>query len=252
VQPCRERRVALADSRTQISIDQVIRLPVTFVGEEGVGYTATVTFFVFDTNGSNDMIIGLPAIITSFSVLFKQMIDEAVATNAATTHHSIQAIAEEQLHVYPWSVPLDTNAPEDIDTDLPCSFPDALAFMEQGPDAALTEYKSLIDKHVSPEFLAATPIRALLETKGALVFVPQNWHGINGIPPLRLSWKKTLPESIKPRARHVNPKLFINAEIEFERLLNYFYRPSTSPIASCLVIAPKAAFAVTTWRSIAT
>jgi hypothetical protein len=72
------------------------------------------------------------------------------------------------------------------------------------------------------------------------VFVPQNWQGINGIPPLELDWKENLPVSMKPRARPVNPKLFDNAKKEFERLSKYFYTPSNSDIASCLVIAPKA------------
>ena len=45
---------------------------------------------------------------------------------------------------------------------------------------------------------------------------------------------------MKPRARPVNPKLYQHAKLEFERLCKYFYVPSSSPIASCLVIAPKA------------
>ena len=79
-----------------------------------------------------------------------------------------------------------------------------------------------------------------MRVKGAKVFVPQNWEGINGIEPLELNWREDLPKSMKPPARPVNPRLFHHAKIEYDRLCKYIYVPSTSPIASCLVIAPKA------------
>ena len=107
-------------------------------------------------------------------------------------------------------------------------------------DQALEEFRALFEAHVAPEFASDTPIISLLQTKGVKVFVPSNWDGINGVDPLHLDWKPGLPESMKPRARPVNPKLFAAAKMEFHRLLGYFYRPSTSSIASCLVIAPKA------------
>ena len=45
---------------------------------------------------------------------------------------------------------------------------------------------------------------------------------------------------MKVRARPINPRLFEHAKIEYERLTKYMYIPSTSPIASPLVIASKA------------
>jgi hypothetical protein len=45
---------------------------------------------------------------------------------------------------------------------------------------------------------------------------------------------------MKPPARPVNPRLFAHSEKEYHRLYQYMYRDSTSPIASPLVIAPKA------------
>jgi hypothetical protein len=42
-------------------------------------------------------------------------------------------------------------------------------------------------------------------------------------------------EHVKPAAR-----LFEHAEKEFDRMSTCFYLPSDSPVASCLVIAPKA------------
>ena len=49
-----------------------------------------------------------------------------------------------------------------------------------------------------------------------------------------------MPERMKPPARPVNPRLFAHAEKEHARLRGYMYRDSNSPIASPLVIAPKA------------
>ena len=131
-------------------------------------------------------------------------------------------------------------APEDLETLLPCSFPYALHYMEMSTDQAMEEYLALLSSHVAPDFAASTDIINLLKTKGSMVFVQNNWKGINGIPPLELNFKEGMPDSMKPRARPVNPKLYEHALKEYQRLKKYFYRDSTSPIASCLVIAPNA------------
>jgi hypothetical protein len=91
--------------------------------------------------------------------------------------------------------------------------------------------------HVAKVFIETTDIIKLLRTTGRRVFVPSNWEGIKGVPPLKLKWKPTLPSSMKPRARPINPKLYQRAKKEFDRSSKYFYE---SPIASCLIIAPKA------------
>ncbi len=237
--------VTLADNKTKLLIDTVAFLPVTFFGDDFVKHTAVVAFCVLNTC-ANDMIIGLPAIVKSFSKLLKQMIDQAVADAA-----SMSEIVPDQLSavsvstdippvIYPWTQAKDLEAPEDLETDLPSSFPDALHYMEMSHEDAVKEFHDLIQSHVDPQFREATNIVHLLKTKGVKVFVPSNWDGINGVPDFDLQWKSNMPESMKPRARPINPKLYEHAKKEFDRLMNYFYKPSSSPIASCLVIAPKA------------
>ena len=49
-----------------------------------------------------------------------------------------------------------------------------------------------------------------------------------------------LPSLLCPAARPVRPALYAAAKQEYERLRQYFYTDSRSPIASPLVIAPKA------------
>ena len=71
-------------------------------------------------------------------------------------------------------------------------------------------------------------------------FVPKEWVGIKGFPPLDLVVREDFPASHKMRARPINPRLFGHTEKEFKRLLTYLYRLSVSPWASGLVVAAKA------------
>lgn len=232
LQPC-NGVVTLADNRTKASIDHVLTIPIVFVDGSGQSHRAVIDFCVFDMN-TNDAIIGLPSILMHFHVLFKDMIDSAVID---LDHQTSLSHVD---GVYPWTKPVDLEAPEDIDTELPSSFPEPLHYMEMSTEDAVKEYLSLIPTHVDPKFSSATPVIKLLETKGVKVFVPQNWNGVNGVAPLKLNFREGMPQSMKPRARPINPKLYEHAHKEFNRLLKYFYVPCNSPIASCLVIAPKA------------
>jgi len=86
-----------------------------------------------------------------------------------------------------------------------------------------------------------TDVLHLLKTKGKLVFVPVKWDGIKKIPLLELKWKEdTLPARMKPAARPINKALWGPAEKEVKRFQTYLWTPSRSPIASPIVIAPKA------------
>ena len=71
------------------------------------------------------------------------------------------------------------------------------------------------------------------------VFVPTTWTGIN-MPPYHLELKPGLPDHMKAHTRPVREALYQDAKKEFERTRTYFYVPSNSPIASPLVVAPKA------------
>jgi hypothetical protein len=143
--------------------------------------------------------------------------------------------------IKPWSSDNKIeNAPEDDDTPVPSSFPEYLHYMELTVEEAKAEFVALLDTHVCKDFAVKTDIIKFLSETGYKAFVPQNWEGINGIEPLELEFNKDMPVNMKPKARPVNPRLFQHAKIEFERLLQYLYEYSTSNIASCLVIAPKA------------
>ena len=73
--------------------------------------------------------------------------------------------------------------------------------MELSPEDALKEFYDQFDKHIDPRFADAFPV------------------------------VDTLP---------INKTLWKNAKLKFDLLSTYFYRPSYSPVASCLVVAAKA------------
>jgi hypothetical protein len=255
IRPC-NIRVTLADDETVHRIQEIVRLVVQFEDSTGKTHKGSVDFCVFDMKG-NDVIIGLPDIAASFPDFFKSLVDNAVSMvmqrlntiGSSLQHiegHNPQPVEKQALEQtddlrIPWSATPEVEAPEDLATELPCSFTAVLKFMEVPYEQALQEYLDMIPTHVSKEFLDATHVEQLLINKGKLVFVPDSWGGIKGVAPLELDWKEeALPKRLKPRARPINPKLYEHALKEFNRLKGYIYEDSTSEIASCLVIAPKA------------
>ena len=139
-------------------------------------------------------------------------------------------------------------APEERDLPTPVQFEAEQAYMAGTREEAIEKYFDALEKHVSLTMREKTDITKLMKTKGVDVFVPNGeWKGLTGLEGLypdgylELNWKEDEIRDlrIKVRARAVNPKLFDNVEREFERMRGYFYVPSSSPIASPLVIAPK-------------
>ena len=118
---------------------------------------------------------------------------------------------------------------------------DILHFMEMSVEDSQREYLDSMDEHISDGMKKACPkIRTLLEKPTSIeTFAPSAWNGLN-IPPVKLETFGALPSRLSPKARAVRESLYANAKKEFERLYKYFYVDSESPIASPLVIAPKA------------
>jgi hypothetical protein len=138
------------------------------------------------------------------------------------------------------------SCPEEDDT------PDALAFgedilhyLEMGVSEARKEYLDLLPTRVTEDFVKAVPavMDLLRSEKAQEVFVPSDWYGLK-ISPIDFVIKEGLPDRMNTRARPIRPALYEPAKREFDRLATYFYETDpkvcTSPIASPLVIAPKA------------
>lgn len=243
----KQMHIKLADGVTKAILTHSLPAVISIQDNSGKIYEAEITLLV--TELGTDIIIGLPDIIQHFAPLLQSLLGDHMVLAASNqtalvdSHFPSAKNSDEYKNsstIPPWANSLDVPAPEDVDTPLPCSFPTALHFLSTPRAELLKEFEELIPTHVNQEFLNQTNIRNLLLTKGTQVFIPQSWEGVKLVPPLELNWREDIPSSMKPRTRPVNPKLFENACTEFQRLREYFYVPSSSPIASPLVIAPKA------------
>ncbi len=238
--------VKLADNKTVVQIQHVVSLTIDFTDSSGNLHTLADHFSVIQT--TTNMIIGLPAIIFHLGSYFQDNIEQALRNYSSQfcanlpVQSNVELQLEDTVTLQPWSTvsPLD-EAPEDTDTPLPCAFTEALNFMEVGYEQAKQDFIDLIPSHVCKEFIEHTKIIDLLMSKGLDVFIPRNWKGVQGVPPLKLEWRPDVPKFMKPKPWPVNPRLYKTAELECKRLISkYFYRKSNSPVASNLVIAPKA------------
>jgi hypothetical protein len=223
-------RTKLADATTTQVISEQCVLQVEFSLQQRC-YSASVNFLIMPTL-TTSVIIGLPHILGSFLDFFVESLSQPAALNASTSGDFSSEF------INPWSH-TDGFADAEEEPDLPVIFGDALHYLEVSPSEALEEFFKLFDSHVSVEMAANTDVLRLLRDKGTKVFVPQNWEGINGITPIEFNWSTSMPDRLLPRIRPVNPKIFLNAKEEFARLKQYLFSPSSSPIASNLVIAPK-------------
>lgn len=144
--------------------------------------------------------------------------------------------------LYPWSLPIDSLAPEETNTPDPTHFPDdILTYLTTSVEVAREVYRNDLNTHVSEAFRKACPhvIDLLTSDIAYDVFVPRSWNGIK-MPPYHIHTNPDLPDSLRAKARPIRPTLYENALKEFGRMRTYFYAPSTSSYASPLVCAPKA------------
>lgn len=229
--------VRLAAKKVVVPINEVLCITVVFRDAQGRDHSGMVRFYVLPES-NNTLVVGLPAIIAHFGVLFMEMLQTAMDEYSGEPSHELSSMMDELQ--YPWSKPVDQDAPEDADTPEPCSFSDALHYMEMTPDEAREEFFGQFEAHISAEFRAATRVEELLRTKGVRAFIPYNWNGIQKIEPLELEWLENMPARMMPHTHPIPAHRRAAAEQEMKRMTQYMYVPSKSPIASGLVVADKA------------
>ena len=236
----RRHHIRLADAVTEHVSDDVVELTLKFIGPNGMVKEYTGEFVVLQLE-SNDLIVGLPAMITHLWDFFVEAVESRSNSSPVTYPWQSSLNSMDDLRK-PWASAPDGEEPEEIDSPLPVQFEYAHAFLGKPRVEAIKEYKDLWAEHVHPEFAKAEPVWELLGGKALEVFVPDNWEGIKGIKPLKINFRPDLPDRMKPKTRFINPRLYEAAEKEFKRLRGYFYEESRSPWASCLVMAPKATY----------
>jgi len=227
----------LADQATRIETKEVVRGTLSFVADDGsTEYSGQVEAIVWNMPGM-DFILGLPDITRNFVDLLTSML-------RVTTNEVSSVALDTDMRpgeIIQWSTGEVEEAPEEEETPVPVAFGPVLAFMETGYDESRTEYFSSLEGHVGDLLATCPDFMEILQSDLCVDrFVPKEWTGIKGFPPLDLRVKEDFPPFHKVRSRPVNPRLYEHAKKEFERLTGYMYRHSTSPWASPLVIAPKA------------
>ena len=128
--------VRLADQRTVKESKEELQADVQVITNEGNKQQAMLSLVVWNMPGV-DMIIGLPDI----SRYFKETLIDMLAT--VTEETSVQP--GEVIH---WSEGIRLESEEELNTEVPCAFTEALNFMEVTHEEALKIYEESLGKHI--------------------------------------------------------------------------------------------------------
>eukprot|EP01042_Synura_sphagnicola_P036417 gene36417-biopygen4789 len=147
-----------ADQVTKIETAEMVRGHLTFVSDNGEKeYTGLVEAIVWEMPGM-DFIVGLPDIVRNY--------------------------AECEVE----------KSPEEESTPVPVAFGPVLSFMEADYEDSRKEYFGLLDSHVGEQLSNYTDFLNLLRSDLAVDrFVPREWTGIEGFPPLDIQVKDNFP-----------------------------------------------------------
>lgn len=183
----KKNRIKLADNATVLQSNKAVILKLIISDDLGNTTTYSGEFVVIDMK-YKELIVGFPAITTDLWSFFTSALETRRSLSSAPQHIQLKSgqvysVSNADTLFYPWQQgDLSIEAPEDRDTPHPAQFSEYQAFLGKTREEALSEFLSLFDEHIDPEFRKATPIDRLLREKGVLLFVPKEWEGISGIP----------------------------------------------------------------------
>ena len=227
--------VRLADQKTVVQTKEAIRGVISFVSDGGTEYSGEVDAIVWRMKGL-DFILGLPDIVRNFITLFFLMLKQYQLELLGSVQEECVLPGE----VLEWSSGDYEEAPEEAECPIPVAHEPILLFMETTHEEALKAYVDMLEDHIGENLKSCKEFKEILLSELAVErFVPKDWTGIKGFPPLELQFKESLPDTHPVRSRPINPRLYELAKKEFDRLCKYNYRPSTSPWAAPLVPASK-------------
>ena len=250
--------IRLGDSKTTVNITQIATLNVAFIDTNFVTHNALLNFNIMPITHI-DMIIGINSILYFLYDFFLDMLRTAKNNikkynTPITSPHILSYIHEpicisNDIPTHPdyhdcvptWPDDIEEIALEELEIPEPVNFPDALYLLTNKRTDILNTYYALLITNINPDMVAACP-QIITFMKGPIalrVFCPEVWEGIRGIEPLELNFRSDMPAKHRPGIRPVKPALLANAKVELDRLCEYMYTKSDSPIASPLVIAPK-------------
>ena len=177
-----------------------------------------------------NFILGLPDILRNFLDIFVKIlrdtertlsqVDVSMALTEADQTEAPTTTDMRENEVRDWSTGQNTEAPKELETPEPSHFDPNLQFIEIPYEETKAEYFDMLDGHIGEMLMESADFKQLLNSTLALGrFVPSEWVGIKGFPPLDLVVGEDFPSSLKVRARPINPRLYAHTEKKFQRLL---------------------------------
>jgi len=202
--------------------------------------------FCFVSMSGMDGIIGLPDILGHFLDIFIEILESGRYNrgDAADSLHFSELEDLEKRYTdleSPWKQKLDQIPQEELKTEALCFFTGPLYYLSTPQEEVFQEYFAMFEEHIAPEWRKNRDLLELLMCPDEVQeFVPAEWKSINGFDPLTFDFMNDMPKVHRSALRPVYMRIFYDAKAEFERMCTYMYVDSDSPIASPLVVAPKA------------
>jgi hypothetical protein len=138
--------VKLADQTTTLKIKERALLELSFMNPNLMKTRAKVELTVMPMPGM-DVIIGLPDILDSFLELFIDLLISARPDSLKLTHQHTSVHSTELIE--PWSEPILDIAPEEEETEIPCSFSGPLYYLSKPHEQIIQDYKDLFETHIA-------------------------------------------------------------------------------------------------------
>jgi len=172
----------LADQATRIKTNEVIRGVLSFVGYDGITeYAGEVKAIVWTMPGM-EFIVGLPDIAKNYVDLLTAML-----RNSDVEVNNVLETDMRPGDIRLWSKGKVEEAPEEIETPVPVASGPVLAFMKTSYKEATTEHFQMLEAHVGELLSGCSKFKAILQSDLCVDrFVPREWTGIQGFPPLDL------------------------------------------------------------------
>ena len=105
-----------------------------------------------------------------------------------------------------WSKGEVEESPEESETPMPEAFGPVLAFMETSYEDARAEYFDMLEAHIGALLSGCPEFRDILRSDLCVDrFVPKEWTGIQGFPPLDLQVKDDFPAFHKVCLLYTSP-----------------------------------------------
>ena len=150
-------KVTLGDNSTTVSVDETVTLELELINLEGKSFICAVDFCVWVMPGL-DVILGLPDILDGYLDIFVDILESSRRSRRkqdipirSSRVQLLSGLEDKYGITSPWTKVQDEIAPEEEDTEIPCSFTGPLYYLTKPHAEVISEYKNMFDSHVSKQ-----------------------------------------------------------------------------------------------------